>query len=232
MLNGLGARSRHRHGHPGDRGCRPAGRRHVPHLQRPHRGRLLHRPGRGHGRRDPHRGRGHRAPGLDAARVRAHGHPLRDPRQGPVRGRRPGARDPHGPGRPHPEGRRRAVAGVPGGPHVHRTGRRDAVPGTILIYEKMFESRMFFADKLISMGARIVLCDPHRAVVVGPSRLHAAPVESPDIRAGMALLIAALGARGHQPHLQCRPDRARLRADRRTAARPRREHRRTDSRGD
>jgi UDP-N-acetylglucosamine 1-carboxyvinyltransferase len=66
--------------------------------------------------------------------------------------------------------------------------------GTILIYEKMFESRMFFADKLISMGARIVLCDPHRAVVVGPSRLHAAPVESPDIRAGMALLIAALGA--------------------------------------
>jgi UDP-N-acetylglucosamine 1-carboxyvinyltransferase len=68
--------------------------------------------------------------------------------------------------------------------------------GTILIYEKMFESRMFFADKLISMGARIVLCDPHRAVVVGPSRLHAAPVESPDIRAGMALLIAALGAQG------------------------------------
>jgi UDP-N-acetylglucosamine 1-carboxyvinyltransferase len=68
--------------------------------------------------------------------------------------------------------------------------------GTILIYEKMFESRMFFADKLISMGARIVLCDPHRAVVVGPSRLQAAPVESPDIRAGMALLIAALGADG------------------------------------
>jgi UDP-N-acetylglucosamine 1-carboxyvinyltransferase len=72
--------------------------------------------------------------------------------------------------------------------------------GTILIYEKMFESRMFFADKLISMGARIVLCDPHRAVVVGPSRLQAAPVESPDIRAGMALLIAALGADG-ESHL-------------------------------
>jgi UDP-N-acetylglucosamine 1-carboxyvinyltransferase len=72
--------------------------------------------------------------------------------------------------------------------------------GTILIYEKMFESRMFFADKLISMGARIVLCDPHRAVVVGPSQLHAAPVESPDIRAGMALLIAALGAEG-ESHL-------------------------------
>jgi UDP-N-acetylglucosamine 1-carboxyvinyltransferase len=68
--------------------------------------------------------------------------------------------------------------------------------GTILIFEKMFESRMFFADKVIAMGARIVLCDPHRAVVVGPSRLHAAVLESPDIRAGMALLIAALGAEG------------------------------------
>jgi UDP-N-acetylglucosamine 1-carboxyvinyltransferase len=68
--------------------------------------------------------------------------------------------------------------------------------GTILVFEKMFESRMFFADKLIGMGARIVLCDPHRAVVVGPSRLHAGVVESPDIRAGMALLIAALGAEG------------------------------------
>jgi UDP-N-acetylglucosamine 1-carboxyvinyltransferase len=72
--------------------------------------------------------------------------------------------------------------------------------GTILIFEKMFESRMFFADKVIAMGARIVLCDPHRAVVVGPSRLHAAVLESPDIRAGMALLIAALGAEG-QSHI-------------------------------
>lgn len=68
--------------------------------------------------------------------------------------------------------------------------------GTILIHEKMFESRMYFADKVISMGARIVLCDPHRAVVVGPSRLHGSVVESPDIRAGMALLIAALAADG------------------------------------
>jgi UDP-N-acetylglucosamine 1-carboxyvinyltransferase len=68
--------------------------------------------------------------------------------------------------------------------------------GTVLIHEKMFESRMFFADKVIGMGARIVLCDPHRAVVVGPSRLHGGVVESPDIRAGMALLIAALGATG------------------------------------
>lgn len=68
--------------------------------------------------------------------------------------------------------------------------------GTILVHEKMFESRMFFVDKLISMGARIVLCDPHRAVVVGPSRLQGAVLESPDIRAGMALLIAALAAEG------------------------------------
>jgi UDP-N-acetylglucosamine 1-carboxyvinyltransferase len=68
--------------------------------------------------------------------------------------------------------------------------------GTILIHEKMFESRMFFSDKLIAMGARIVLCDPHRAVVVGPARLRGSVVESPDIRAGMAILIAALGAEG------------------------------------
>jgi UDP-N-acetylglucosamine 1-carboxyvinyltransferase len=68
--------------------------------------------------------------------------------------------------------------------------------GTILIHEKMFESRMFFTDKLVGMGARIILCDPHRAVVVGPSELRGGTVESPDIRAGMALLIAALSARG------------------------------------
>jgi UDP-N-acetylglucosamine 1-carboxyvinyltransferase len=68
--------------------------------------------------------------------------------------------------------------------------------GMVLMFEKMFESRMFFTDKLISMGARIVLCDPHRAVVSGPTRLRAARVESPDIRAGMAMLIAALGADG------------------------------------
>ena len=68
--------------------------------------------------------------------------------------------------------------------------------GTVLIHEKMFESRMFFTDKLVAMGARIILCDPHRVVVVGPSRLRGSRVESPDIRAGMAMLIAALGARG------------------------------------
>lgn len=68
--------------------------------------------------------------------------------------------------------------------------------GTCLIHEKMFESRLFFVDKLISMGAQIVLCDPHRAVVVGPSALYGASISSPDIRAGMALLIAALAAEG------------------------------------
>jgi len=68
--------------------------------------------------------------------------------------------------------------------------------GLILMHEKMFESRMFFVDKLISMGARIVLCDPHRALVSGPSQLRAGNVESPDIRAGMAMLLAALCATG------------------------------------
>lgn len=70
--------------------------------------------------------------------------------------------------------------------------------GTVLFHEKMFENRLFFVDRLISMGARIVLCDPHRAVVVGPARLYGEPegLPSPDIRAGMALLIAALCAHG------------------------------------
>ncbi|MBC7645068.1 MAG: UDP-N-acetylglucosamine 1-carboxyvinyltransferase [Thermoleophilia bacterium] len=68
--------------------------------------------------------------------------------------------------------------------------------GTVMIHEKMFESRMFFTDKLVAMGARIVLCDPHRAVISGPARLRGARMESPDIRAGMSLLIAALCADG------------------------------------
>ena len=68
--------------------------------------------------------------------------------------------------------------------------------GTVLIHEKMFESRLYFVDKLIGMGAKIILCDPHRAVIVGPSTLHGQEMSSPDIRAGMALLIAALGAQG------------------------------------
>ena len=68
--------------------------------------------------------------------------------------------------------------------------------GTILIFEKMLESRLFFVDKLVSMGARIILCDPHRVVVTGPATLYGERLESPDIRAGMAMLIAALCAEG------------------------------------
>lgn len=70
------------------------------------------------------------------------------------------------------------------------------VDGTVLIHEKMFESRMFFVDKLIGMGARIILCDPHRAVVSGPARLTGSDLVSPDVRAGMSLVIAALCAEG------------------------------------
>ena len=68
--------------------------------------------------------------------------------------------------------------------------------GTVLFFEKLFESRMYFVDQLISMGARIIQCDPHRVVINGPSPLRSAHMASPDIRAGMALLIAALGAEG------------------------------------
>ena len=68
--------------------------------------------------------------------------------------------------------------------------------GTILIFEKMFENRLFFVDKLVSMGARIILCDPHRAVVTGPAQLFGQRMASPDIRAGMAMLIAGLCAEG------------------------------------
>jgi UDP-N-acetylglucosamine 1-carboxyvinyltransferase len=68
--------------------------------------------------------------------------------------------------------------------------------GTVLVHEKLFESRLFFVDSVIAMGAKVVLCDPHRAVVIGPSRLHGRTIASPDIRAGMALLGAALCAEG------------------------------------
>jgi UDP-N-acetylglucosamine 1-carboxyvinyltransferase len=68
--------------------------------------------------------------------------------------------------------------------------------GSVIIHEKMFENRLFFTDKLVSMGAAITICDPHRAIVVGPRPLRGARVESPDIRAGMAMLIAALCAEG------------------------------------
>jgi len=76
--------------------------------------------------------------------------------------------------------------------------------GTCLFFEKMFEGRMFFVDHLIAMGAQIILCDPHRVVVVGPCPLYAATHESPDIRAGMALLLAASCARGKSTILNIR----------------------------
>jgi UDP-N-acetylglucosamine 1-carboxyvinyltransferase len=68
--------------------------------------------------------------------------------------------------------------------------------GTILLFEKMFENRLFFTDKLVSMGARVILCDPHRAVVTGPAKLRGQRMESPDIRAGMSMLLASLCAEG------------------------------------
>ena len=71
--------------------------------------------------------------------------------------------------------------------------------GSVLIHQKMFESRLFFTDKLIDMGAKIILCDPHRATVIGlnkVSKLKSTTMTSPDIRAGIALLIAALSADG------------------------------------
>jgi UDP-N-acetylglucosamine 1-carboxyvinyltransferase len=68
--------------------------------------------------------------------------------------------------------------------------------GGVLFFEKLFESRMYFVDRLIEMGARIVQCDPHRVLVQGPSRLHGIHMSSPDIRAGMSMLIAALAAKG------------------------------------
>ena len=68
--------------------------------------------------------------------------------------------------------------------------------GTVLVFEKMFESRLFFVDKLVNMGARIIVCDPHRVVVSGPSKLYGERLTSPDIRAGMAMLLASLCAEG------------------------------------
>ena len=97
--------------------------------------------------------------------------------------------------------------------------------GSVLIFEKMFENRLFFVDKLITMGAEITICDPHRAIVIGPRRLRGQRLSSPDIRAGMAMLIAALCAEGASEIHNVRADRPRLRADRRAPARARREHR-------
>jgi UDP-N-acetylglucosamine 1-carboxyvinyltransferase len=68
--------------------------------------------------------------------------------------------------------------------------------GSILFHDWMYPSRMFFIDKLVNMGAQIVLCDPHRSIVQGPTALYAEVMESPDIRAGMAMVLAALAANG------------------------------------
>ena len=108
----------------------------------------------------------------------------------------PGAEDRGRPRGSDPEDRRRTVAGVPGRPDLDRRRRRHPGQGTVLIFEKMFENRLFFVDKLVSMGARIILCDPHRAVVTGPAKLYGQRMASPDIRAGMAMLIAGLCAEG------------------------------------
>jgi UDP-N-acetylglucosamine 1-carboxyvinyltransferase len=70
------------------------------------------------------------------------------------------------------------------------------VAGTVIFFEKMFDGRMFFTDSLVGMGARIILCDPHRVVVTGPTELVGANLSSPDVRAGMSLLLATLTARG------------------------------------
>ena len=68
--------------------------------------------------------------------------------------------------------------------------------GTVLFFEKMFESRLYFIDKLVGMGASAIVCDPHRVIISGPARLHGAELTSPDIRAGMAIVIAACCASG------------------------------------
>ena len=91
--------------------------------------------------------------------------------------------------------------------------------GSVLIFEKMFENRLFFVDKLILMGAEITICDPHRAIVIGPRRLRGERLESPDIRAGMAMLIAALCAQGRSEIGNVRQiDRGYERIDERLAA--------------
>jgi UDP-N-acetylglucosamine 1-carboxyvinyltransferase len=68
--------------------------------------------------------------------------------------------------------------------------------GTVLFFEKMFESRIYFVDRLISMGANAVVCDPHRVIITGPVKLRGMEMSSPDIRAGMAMVLAAMCAKG------------------------------------
>ena len=172
-------------------------RRRLARRARAHRGRQLHRP-RGRDRQRHHdRGRRAQGSGLDPARVRAARR--RRSRWGSRRVR-------------VPPGQRLEIQDDLGGqiPKIE-DGPWPAFPadltsiavvtatqahGTVLVFEKMFESRLFFVDKLVGMGARIILCDPHRVVVTGPAQLYGERLTSPDIRAGMALLIAALCAEG------------------------------------
>ena len=204
-------------------GAESLGRRRARDLARPHRGRQLHGAGRRDRRRaaDPRR----RAGRPD------HGPPPVPPPRAALgsRGRRRGRARPSRGSRSKPTSatrsrRSRTVPGRPSRPTSPRSPWRSPPrpTGEILIFEKMFENRLFFVDKLVAMGARITLCDPHRAIVSGPSRLHGERVESPDIRAGMAMLIAALAADGRLGDRQHPPDRSRLRADRRAPARARR----------
>ena len=157
----------------------------------------LHRAGRVHRRRAADQGRGGRRPAHDPARLRAAGLPdrVRRRRRGRARpARRCACKDDEGD----------AVSKIEDGPWPAFPADLTSIAlalatqaeGMVLIHEKMFENRLFFVDKLVSMGARVIVCDPHRAVVSGPSRLHAERMESPDIRAGMAMLIAALCAEG------------------------------------
>ncbi len=88
------------------------------------------------------------------------------------------------------------LACVPGGSMSIALVAATQANGVVLFHQKMFESRLYFVDKLIPMGARIVVCDPHRALVYGPSALMGDTMTSPDIRAGMAMLIAAFAAKG------------------------------------
>ena len=101
------------------------------------------------------------------------------------------------PGRRHPRDQRHALAGLPHRPDEHRHRRRHPVQRhRSSFHDWMYPSRMYFTDKLVGMGAQIVLCDPHRCIVQGPTRLFGEKMESPDIRAGMALVLAALSAEG------------------------------------
>ena len=191
QIEGIGTNTVTIHGGQHDR------RRNAPHRPGPHRGRLVHRARGRHAVGDSHRGRRRRAPALDAAwasrgsasraasRATTSIVPAEQSReiQSDLGGHVPKLEDQPWPAFP---------ADVMSIAIVTAT----QCNGLILIHEKMFESRMFFVDKLIGMGARIVLCDPHRAFVAGPSPLRAATVESPDIRAGMAMLLAALCAKG------------------------------------